>query len=213
MLVLILVAGLAACSKDKPQQQQTNMPQPSSMTPGTQSTPNTMVPPPSVAATASGEMMSLAGVSFRLPAGWIKEASSGMRLAQYRLPGDDGPGRMVVFAFGPGQGGGTQANIDRWVAQFSGGSDAAKPEVNKLEQNGLTLSMVKTSGTYTPIAMGPMVPADPPQSNQALFGIIVEGGPQGTLFIKVTGPAATIQSHGDALEASARSASLSSAKG
>ncbi len=56
--------------------------------------------------------------------------------------------------------------------------------------------------------MGPFAPPQAPRPDQALFGVIVEGGPMGSVFVKVTGPEATIQSHSEALSAFAGSALL-----
>ena len=68
--------------------------------------------------------------------------------------------------------------------------------------------MVKVSGTYAPISMRPGVPAPTPKPDYAIYGIILEGGPQGTLFIKATGPKATIEVQAAALDAFDQSARL-----
>ncbi len=60
------------------------------------------------------------GVTLVAPQGWVSEQpSSSMRKSQYRLPGPDtgGDAEVAVFA---GIGGSAQANIDRWIGQFSG---------------------------------------------------------------------------------------------
>lgn len=157
----------------------------------------------------TAQALSAAGVTFDIPKDWVEEKPSNtMRLAQYSLPGEAGAAELTVFAFGPGQGGDTQANIDRWVGQFSPPDtpgESPKKEVASFEQNGLKISVVKTSGTYTPTSMGPMVPAGPPQEKYALYGIIVEGGAQGSVFVKVTGPAATVSQHSEELDRFTRS--------
>ena len=65
---------------------------------------------------ASGEL------HFKAPDGWVTEkASSSMRVAQYKLPkaeGDNDDASLIVYYFGATQGGTTQANIDRWIAQM-----------------------------------------------------------------------------------------------
>src|SRR5215218_7412143 len=59
------------------------------------------------------------GIDFDLPSGWQAETpSSGMRLAQATIPGASGPGQLAVFFFGPGGGGGVEANIQRWIDQM-----------------------------------------------------------------------------------------------
>ena len=48
-----------------------------------------------------------------------------MRLATYQVPES---GECGVYYFGQGQGGGVEANIDRWIGQFQGSKDYAKME-------------------------------------------------------------------------------------
>jgi hypothetical protein len=172
-----------------------------------------VAPPPPVQVAESGRDISLAGVSFTLGEGWVKDKpSSSMRAAQYKLPGGAGAegGELIVFYFGPGQGGDAQSNIDRWVGQFKPETDTTTTslpmEVAHLEQDGLKVALVKTSGTYSPTSMGPMMPPQPPKPGFALFGLVIEGGPQGSLFIRAAGPKATMEAQAKALEAFARSA-------
>ncbi len=149
------------------------------------------------------------GIGFMIPEGWQPEPpSTPMRLAQYRLAGSGGDAELTVFAFGPGQGGSPKANIERWVAQFRAdeSTTASQPaEVAELETGGLRIYLVKTSGTYSPTAMGMMGPPAEPRPNYALFGVVVEGGPEGLLFIKVTGPKATLEEQNARLEDFVRS--------
>ena len=137
-----------------------------------------------------------AGISFAIPEGWIPQApATPMRLAQYRLPGPAGDAELAVFAFGPGQGGSPEANIHRWVTQFVGDgatSQSQPAEIAELLTGGLHLYLVRTSGTYTPTAMGMSAMQEAPRPGYALFGVVVEGGPQGLLFVKATGPKPTL---------------------
>ena len=60
------------------------------------------------------------GVQFDDPSGWIS-APKPMRTANYTIPaaaGDARDGEMAVYYFGPGQGGGCEANVRRWLGQF-----------------------------------------------------------------------------------------------
>jgi hypothetical protein len=156
-----------------------------------------------------GRDLSLAGVMFTLAEGWTKDKpASMMRAAQYRLPGPGGDAEMVFFYFGSGQGGDAKANIDRWVGQFSPETATTATqgmEVAHLEQDTLKLALVRTSGTYKVGAMGPMMPAQDPKPGYSLFGVVVEGGPEGSVFVKTTGPKATVDAQSKALEAFARS--------
>jgi hypothetical protein len=162
--------------------------------------------PPVPAGTVEGSVLTAAGLSFVIPEGWEQQTpSSSMRLAQLGLPGDAGAAEMTLFCFGPTQGGARQANIDRWVGQFSdpdrpGG--AVESTVDTTEgTDGLTVTTVKAAGTLTTTSMGPFAPPQAPQPDQALFGAIVEGGPMGSVFVKVTGPKATLDAQDTALEA------------
>jgi hypothetical protein len=137
-----------------------------------------------------------AGVKFTAPSGWIQETpSSSMRVAQYRLPRDEGDpedAEMVVFYF-QGQGGSVQANIDRWIGQFikadgSPASDVAR--VTRKDSGGIPLSIVDVSGTYTGSG-GPMTTTARPKPDFRMLAAVAEtsGGPY---FFKLTGPVKTV---------------------
>src|SRR5689334_49990 len=66
---------------------------------------------------------SAAGVRWTAPAAWKSEAPRPMRAATYSIApvaGDQGVAECVVNYFGPGQGGGVDANIERWRGQVLG---------------------------------------------------------------------------------------------
>ncbi len=93
-------------------------------------------------------------LKFRVPAGWVEEErTSSMRVAQYRLPkaaGDPEDASLVLYYFGPGQGGSVTANIDRWIAQMkqADGSAVKGAKDEHLEANGLKVTTVDLAGTY-----------------------------------------------------------------
>jgi hypothetical protein len=132
-----------------------------------------------------------------------------MRAAQFAIPGSAGrnaDGLFVVYFFGGGQGGSVDDNIERWKGQFQEPSGAAsKARVHTEKRNGLSVTVVTTRGTYASgMPMGPPTP----EPDSALWGAIVEG-PQGNVFLKATGPRATIegaQAQFDAVLASLRPA-------
>ena len=134
--------------------------------------------------------------------GWVQVApSNSMRLFQYRLPGEAGDGELVVFYFGPGQGGDPMANAARWAGQFNqaDGSDSReKMQVLPLEGAKLETLLVVLSGDYT----GGMSGA--PIDDAMLLGGIVNG-PDAPWFFKAVGPASTLQTHRGAFEAFLRS--------
>ena len=116
-----------------------------------------------------------------------------MRAATYSIvpvAGDTGVAECVVNFFGPGQGGGIEANVERWRNQVLGtdGKPAAA-KVDKKTVRGVAITMVDASGTYTGMG-GPMM-AGKPVPGYRLIGAIAEG-PGGNVFFKLTGPAKTI---------------------
>jgi hypothetical protein len=133
---------------------------------------------------------SAGGLQWTAPAGWKSQPQRPMRAATYAVPaaaGDKEDGECAVFYFGPGQGGGVEANIQRWVSQFE---TSAKPQTAKKTINGLAVTTIDLSGTYLASA-GPMAPTKTSKPGYRLLGAIVEG-PQGGVFFKFTGPAKTV---------------------
>ena len=86
-----------------------------------------------------------------VPARWVAAMpSSTVRLAEYRVPATNGaiPVEIVVYFFGPGQGGSSQANLDRWKSQFSKPSGGAVAETVRRDTTGaFPLPIAKCSGT------------------------------------------------------------------
>ncbi|HNM46786.1 MAG TPA: hypothetical protein PKH51_07180 [Candidatus Sumerlaeota bacterium] len=134
------------------------------------------------------------GVDFEVPADWEKVATtSSMRAAQYRIPGD---AEFIVYYFGPSGGGGVSDNFSRWVAQVKqpDGSDSrGKMKTETKTIGSLTVNTLYVEGTYTPTAMGPSAPKPEAKSDQGFLGIVIEGGSQGTLYARITGPSATMR--------------------
>ena len=136
-------------------------------------------------------------ISYKVPEGWTAEKpTSEMRVAQYKLPkaaGDSEDALLVVFYFGPGQGGTTQANIDRWVNQVkqpdgSDSKDQAKTEA--MTVNGLQVTTLDVKGTYS----GGMSQDSAPKDTHSIYrlrGAVIET-PKGSYFVKLTGPEKTV---------------------
>jgi hypothetical protein len=117
-----------------------------------------------------------------------------MRKASYEVPhasGDAEDGELAVFYFGPGQGGGIDANVDRWVKQFSGVSPGEVKRADR-QANGLRQHTVDIQhGTFDAGQMAMSASAAGPKKDYALAGAIVEA-PSGAYFFKMTGPARTV---------------------
>lgn len=136
-------------------------------------------------------------LKFSAPTGWVEEKpSSAMRVAQYKLPkvADDGEdASAILYFFGQGQGGGTAANIERWVNQMqqsdgSASKDKAKEET--LTINGLKITSVDVTGTYT-AEMAPGSGTFHNNPNYRLRAAVIET-PKGSYYLKVVGPDKTM---------------------
>ena len=131
-----------------------------------------------------------------------------MRAAEYQVAGADGAGPAVltVFYFGAGQGGSVDANLERWIGQFSqpdGSDNRAAAKFEDQEIAGLPVKRLDLRGTFMG-GMGPMQGGGGAQPDHRVLGAIVTG-PQGPVFFKLLGPAATVdkaQAAFDALVAS-----------
>ncbi len=133
------------------------------------------------------------GLSWTVPKGWMSVAGSSMRVATYRTPaapGDKEGGEVAVFYFGEGQGGGVDANVDRWFAQMTPEAGSKKPTRSKRTVGDIPVTICAAEGTYTG-GMG-MGTTSGPQKGYALEGVIAEG-PNGSVFLKLTGPKKTVE--------------------
>ncbi|RPI57564.1 MAG: hypothetical protein EHM55_01330 [Acidobacteria bacterium] len=138
---------------------------------------------------------SAGGVRWTAPAGWKAEAPRPMRAATYSITpvaGDQGVAECIVNYFGPGQGGGVEANVERWKGQVLGadGKPAAAKVTNRTVR-GVPITVVDASGTYTGMGGPMMAGGAKPVPGYRLLGAIVEG-PGGNVFFKLTGPAKTM---------------------
>jgi hypothetical protein len=114
-----------------------------------------------------------------------------MRMAQAAIPGPGGPAELVLFHFGPGGGGGVEANIERWIGQveIEGEPERGAFAAGDPAQDGVRVTWVDAAGTLQPSGMG-MGPTEP-QPGSRLLGAVVEG-PGGPWFFKATGPDETL---------------------
>ncbi len=116
-----------------------------------------------------------------------------MRVAEYLVPranGDETDAECTVITFGPGQGGGIDGNVDRWVRQFNPLSGA--PTKTTLRVGGMNVTRVEVAGSYHPMVMpGSPTPAST-LPGARLVGAIVEA-PNGLWFFKLTGPDVTVR--------------------
>jgi hypothetical protein len=112
--------------------------------------------------------------------------------------GDAEGARSRSSSSDPGQGGGTQANVDRWVRQFTPEKGSAAPgKPVALKGATVPVTIVTAEGTY---ASGMPGGALTPKPGWALRGGIAEG-PQGPVFFKMVGPKKTVLSAAPAFDA------------
>jgi hypothetical protein len=157
----------------------------------------TSSPTPSSQGSTTGKEKSLGPLKLTVPAGWVEQTpTSSMRQAQFSLPkadGDTADGELVVFYFGPGQGGSVEANIDRWVGQIGqpdGSSSKDKAKTSKKVVSGFPVTIVDVSGTY----QASMMPGSAERHSNPgyrMLAAVVETS-EGSWFFKLVGPEKTI---------------------
>jgi hypothetical protein len=114
----------------------------------------------------------------------------GPRAAQLEYKGADGKSAEAIFYyFGQGQGGGTQANVDRWLASFQEPKEKLNSKVDKKKIGSGEVTYVEAEGTYMSGMPGA---AKTPQPGTKLLGAILES-PNGNVFARMTGPIATVK--------------------
>jgi len=146
-------------------------------------------------------------LEYEAPAGWKKNPPSRMfRAAEFDIPSATEGGdaaQMIVYYFGPGQGGGVEDNLARWKGMFT--TDDGQPvgddavAVEKMEANGLKVTTIDVKGRYSDMMSRPKQ-AGPTDVAYRLLGAIVET-PDGKWFFKGVGPAPTMDANHDAFMA------------
>ena len=152
---------------------------------------------PGPSQTPASSQSAAGNLTFKAPEGWVVEKpTSSMRAAQYTLPkasGDSEDATLVLYYFGQGQGGATQANIDRWIAQMhqpDGSDSKARAKSETITINGLKVTTVDVGGTYS-AEMSPGSGDFTSKPNYRLRAAVVET-PKGSYFAKLTGPEKTV---------------------
>ena len=172
------------------------------------------LPPEGVLATAG--KLSIGGVELEIPDEWLVEQPAWHpRLAQYSIPGTEGPADLTVFCFGASSGVPANAIITRWQGEFE------EPEADQgttstssriVASQPLKVTVATASGTQHPSPIGNERrevedgTGWKPRPDWSLFAIVIEGGPHGPVFLQIVGPTSTIQAQSKALHAVARSA-------
>ena len=147
---------------------------------------------------ASGKRIEAGGLSFSVPQIWLEEQpSSEMRKAQLNIPAtapDTESASLVVYYFGPNQGGSIEDNLTRWEEQFAVPADIAPADTKKVSTQtvaDMPVTTLEMAGTY----VAPLSPRTPNQRhnepNYRLFAAVVTT-PNGNFFFKIVGPQQTM---------------------
>lgn len=147
-----------------------------------------------MAAEPAPDSFLVGGLRFQRPTDWSwVPVQSSMRKAQLLVPGMD-PSKsadITFFHFGPSGGGDIDSNVQRWLRQFQSAPGSEKVEAKEL--GGRKVTLVSTEGTFSAGMPGANAGPSP---DFALLGAILED-PQGNIFVKMTGPKATVQAAKD----------------
>lgn len=176
--------------------------------------PETSKPPTPANPDPHAAPLTIAGVTVNVPSPFDKQElkPGGMRAAQYTVikPDDmQAPenAELVFFYFGPQGAGDVESNIARWASQVT--DDQGKPvepALRVIDAKPLHITEAAFEGTY---ASGMPGAAKTPRPDFALIGAIIEGGPEGMVVVRLTGPANVVKANRalwDAMLASARAA-------
>jgi len=140
-----------------------------------------------------GTTVTLGALKSQTPGDWTSQAPANkFRAYQFKV----GDGELVIFFFGEGSGGSTDANIKRWKDQFQAPEGKTIDDVSKVEK----VKLDKAALTYLDI-QGTFLYKNPPFDPNAKterrphyrrFGVVfdTEGGPY---FITLTGPEKTME--------------------
>jgi hypothetical protein len=142
---------------------------------------------PAVAQEAGTESLQAGEFTFKYGKPWEKmEVQSSMRAGQLKYNHSDEKlqdPELVFYYFGPGQGGGIEPNIERWIGQFEG---EPKTERETVEVGGRKIHFLYAKGTYMESSGGPFSGTKTAKPNSMMLGAILESK-EGAVFLKLTG--------------------------
>ncbi|MCA9293532.1 MAG: hypothetical protein KDA20_06940 [Phycisphaerales bacterium] len=177
ILTLAPLLTLAACDKPAPTSQQSPAPAvPAAPAPTTagHTTP---------AASGAPTTLTIDRVTFTAPGNWVAEPPANMmRAAQFRIGAD---AAAAVFK---GIRGSADFNLARWEAQLV--NDDKHVQTTERDLTNAKLYHFVGTGTFDGgMSMG----NQGPQPNYMVLGALIELGPEECIYIKATGPRATLE--------------------
>ena len=197
-LCLLLLTGCPAQPKEEAPQPETVPMRPSGDTPASTGVAiGHDSAAPSLPAGGAPNRPSGKALQWTAPSRWKVGPERPMRAATYLIPAGSGDSEGAECAVFLNIGGGVQANIDRWIGQFTqsdGSPSATKARQQRETINGYTVTTVDLTGIFNPggMSMGMSQPVGP-KPRYRLLGAIVESA-AGEVFFKMTGPEKTIAS-------------------
>ncbi len=152
--------------------------------------------------TPSGEVTAetlKAMLAVSVPKEWEKGTpSSGMRAAQWVLPGPGGDAELVIY-YAPGGMGDAAQNIARWKGQFQPPEGKTLDDITKTETKkagGLEVTSVDVTGRFVAAVM-PGADEKHDEANYRMLAAIVEGT-KDPFYFKAVGPQKTMDLWADA---------------
>ena len=136
----------------------------------------------SLSALSAQEPFKVGNFTFKPDKSWvIGKTSSHMVKAALNHSKKDGP-LLKFYHFGEGQGGGVEANIQRWKRQFENGEAKVTPENKTFGNQKLTI--VSMTGTYM---VGSMMAREKKATPEYMLLGAVIPHPSGDVFLKMLG--------------------------
>ena len=139
----------------------------------------------------------------KVPESWKRsQPRSRMRKGQFdvaAVKGDAEAAELVIYYFGPNQGGGVAANVNRWIGQF----DASDRKVRVLSGKAPTgnYTIVDATGTYNKPIGPPIAGRKKPTPGQRMLAVVLPTS-EGSYFLKFTGPTKTVGANAEAFRVS-----------
>lgn len=128
-----------------------------------------------------------------VPAAWKQEEpSNNLRLGQFKIDpveGDKEAAELVISSFAGG-GGGVDANLKRWINEFS--PQGRKVKLSKGESEQGVYYLCDLTGTYNKRVGPPIAGKTAPVPGSRALEIILQVPDKNIYFLKLTGPEKTV---------------------
>ena len=155
-----------------------------------------------VRADDKGTETEIDGLKSRTPAAWKSQELVGQnRVYQFTIPkveGDKDDAQLIVFFFGAGQGGGTEANIERWkkmVKPAEGAKESDAYKTSEFKVGDVKVTMFEANGTYMfkKRAFDPEEKPEP-RPDYRMVGVVFESK-NGPYYVRMYGPQKTMEAN------------------